>query len=92
MTLQFLNDIVNDIFIDKKFDNNVIIASLICESACKLINRITYSCLLISSLTDSALRAHVLCWSLFWYAILCVLRLSKLAIILTKKRELVALL
>ena len=32
----------------------------------------------------------VLCWSLFWYALLYVL--SSLAIILTRKRELVALL
>ena len=32
----------------------------------------------------------VLCWSLFWYALLYVL--SSFAIILTRKRELVALL
>ena len=32
----------------------------------------------------------VLCWSLFWYTLLCVL--SSFAIILTRKRELVALL
>ena len=32
----------------------------------------------------------VLCWSLFWYALLCVL--SRFAIILKRKRELVALL
>ena len=32
----------------------------------------------------------VLCWSLFWYALFCVL--SSFAIILTRKRELVALL
>ena len=32
----------------------------------------------------------VLCWSLFWYALLCVLYSS--AIILMRKRELVALL
>ena len=32
----------------------------------------------------------VLCWSLFWYALLHVL--SSIAIILTRKRELVALL
>ena len=33
---------------------------------------------------------QVLCWSLFWYSLVCVL--SSFAIILTKKRELVALL
>ena len=32
----------------------------------------------------------VWCWSLFWYALLCVF--SSFAIILTRKRELVALL
>ena len=32
----------------------------------------------------------VLCWSLFWYALLCVL--SSFVIIMTRKRELVALL
>ena len=31
----------------------------------------------------------VLCWSLFWYSLLCVL--SSFAIILTRKKELVAL-
>ena len=36
------------------------------------------------------LFVDVLCWSLFWYALLCVL--SSFAIILTGKRELVALL
>ena len=33
---------------------------------------------------------ELLCWSLFWYALLCVL--SSFAIILAKKRELVVLL
>ena len=32
----------------------------------------------------------ILCWSLFWYALLCVF--SNFPIILTRKRELVALL
>ena len=36
------------------------------------------------------LFAGVLCWSLFWYALLYVL--SSFAIILTRKKELVALL
>ena len=44
---------------DKKIDNYVIIASLSSESACKLINGIPGSRLLISSLPGSALRTHV---------------------------------
>ena len=44
---------------DTKTDNYVIIASLNSESACKLINRIPGSRLLISSLPGSALRTHV---------------------------------
>ena len=42
-----------------KLDNDSIIASLISESTCKLINRIPGSRLLISSLPGSALRMHV---------------------------------
>ena len=41
-----------------KFDNNVVIASLNSESACKLIKRIPGWRLLISSLPGSALRTH----------------------------------
>ena len=48
--LQFLNDIVNDIESTQKLVNDIIIASLKSESACKLINRIPGLPLLISSL------------------------------------------
>ena len=51
MTLHFLNDIA--------IDADVIIASLKRKTMGKLINRIPGSCLLISSLPDSALRTHV---------------------------------
>ena len=44
---------------DKKIDNYVTKASLNSESACKLINRIPGSRLLISSLPGWALRTHV---------------------------------
>ena len=54
ITLHFLNDIVN-----MKIDDCVIIASLISESACKLINRIPGLRLLIPCLPGSALRTHV---------------------------------
>ena len=59
MTLHFLNDVVNDIQSTQKIHNYVIIASLNSESACKLINRIPGSRLLISSVPGSALRMHV---------------------------------
>ena len=52
MTLHFLNDVVNDI--ESTLDNDVIIPSLKTESTSKLINRITCSRLLISSLPGSA--------------------------------------
>ena len=42
-----------------KIHKYVIIASCSCESACKLINRIPGSRLLISILPGSALRTHV---------------------------------
>ena len=58
MTLHFLNDVVNDIF-DAKLYNDVIIASLKSESVGKLINRIQGLHLLMSSLPGSALRMHV---------------------------------
>ena len=45
--------------IQHKFENYVIIASLNSETMGKLINRITGSRLLVSSLPGSALRAHV---------------------------------
>ena len=51
MMLHFLNNIINDI--------DAIIASLNSQSVCKLINRIPGLCLLISSLSGSALRMHV---------------------------------
>ena len=57
MTLHFLNEVVNDV--DTKIDNYFIIASLKSEPTCKLINRITGLCLLISSLPGSASRMHV---------------------------------
>ena len=46
--------------------------------------------LLIYCLLHSPLFVRVLCLSLFWYALLCVI--SIFAIILKRKRELVALL
>ena len=46
-------------WIDTKLGNYVIIASLYSESACKLINRIPGSRLVISSLLSSASRTHV---------------------------------
>ena len=54
MTLHFLNDVANT-----KIENYVIIASLKNETMGKLINRITGSRLLISSLPSSALRTLV---------------------------------
>ena len=63
MTLHFLNNVVNDVQIDKKINNYVIIASLKSESLGKLINRIAGSRLLISSLPDSALRTHKRLWT-----------------------------
>ena len=59
LTLHFLNDVVNDIESTQKIYKYVIITSLNSESACKLINRIPGSRLLISSLPGSALRTHV---------------------------------
>ena len=56
--LHFLNDVANDAELTQKIDHYVIIASLNSELACKLINRIPGSCLLISSLLGSALRTH----------------------------------
>ena len=54
MTLHFMNDVAND-----AESTHVIIASLKSETMGKLINRITGSRLLISSLPGSALRTHV---------------------------------
>ena len=59
MTLHFLSDIANDTESTQKIKNYIIIASLKNETIGKLINRIPYSCLLISSLPGSALRMHV---------------------------------
>ena len=57
MPLHFLNDVVNNK--KKKRYKYVIIASLDSEYACKLINRIQGSRLLISSLPGLALRTRV---------------------------------
>ena len=46
--------------------------------------------LLIKRLMYLPLFVDVLCWSLFWYALLCVL--SSFAVITKRKNELVALL
>ena len=59
MTLHLLNEVINDIESTQKIYKYIIIASLNSESACKLINRIPGSCLLISSLPGLALRTHV---------------------------------
>ena len=59
MTVHFLNDIANDAESTLKSKITVIIASLKSETMGKLINRIPSSCLLISSLSGSALRMHV---------------------------------
>ena len=57
--LHFLTDFANDAESTQKLKKYVIIASLKSETRGKLINRIPGSCLLISSLPGSALRAHV---------------------------------
>ena len=59
MTLHFLNDVANDAESTQKIENYVIIASLKSETIGKMINRISGSHLLISSLPGSALRMHV---------------------------------
>ena len=59
MTLHFLNDVANDAESTQKSKYIVIIASLKRETMGKLINRITGSRCLISSLPGSALRTHV---------------------------------
>ena len=59
MTLHFLNYVANDAESTQKIEKYVIIASLKSETMGKLINRITGSRLLISSLPGSALRTHV---------------------------------
>ena len=51
MALHFLNDVVYEAVSTQK--------SMTSETMGKLINRIPGSCLLISSLPDSALRMHV---------------------------------
>ena len=48
------------------------------------------SVVVYSLFMNLTLFVGVLCWSLFWYSLLCVL--SSFAIILSRKRELVALL
>ena len=67
MTLHFLNDVAND---GSKLTKKAIIMSLFdglsSESACKRINRIPGSRLLISCLPGSALRTHVESQSLAW--------------------------
>ena len=57
MTMRFLNDVVNDI--ESTLNNDVIIAKLKSESACKLISIIQGSRLLISSLPGPATRMHI---------------------------------
>ena len=59
MTLHSLNDVTYDDESTTKIENYVISASLKSETVGKLINRITGSRLLISSLPGSALRTHV---------------------------------
>ena len=59
MTLHFLNDVANDAELIQKIENYVIITSLKSETIGKLINRISGSRILISSLPGSALRMHV---------------------------------
>ena len=54
-----------------------------------LLTRLAVLLFMIYCLMYVPLFAWVLCWSLFWYAILLS---SRFAIILTRKRELVALL
>ena len=54
-----LYDVVIDLEFDTKIDNYVVIACLKCEPTCKLIKRITGSCLFISRLPGLALRPHV---------------------------------
>ena len=57
--LHLLNNVANDTESLQKVENYVIIASLKSETVGKLINRIPGLCLLISSLSGSALRTHV---------------------------------
>ena len=59
MMLHLLNNVANDTESLQKVENYVIIASLKSETVGKLINRIPGLCLLISSLSGSALRTHV---------------------------------
>ena len=59
MTVHFLNDVANDAESTLKSKITVIITSLKSETMGKLINRIPSLCLLISSLSGSALRMHV---------------------------------
>ena len=55
----FFNDVTNDAESTQRSKNYVIVASLKSETVGKLINRILGECLLISSLSGSALRMHV---------------------------------
>ena len=59
MMLHLLNDVPNDAESTQKIENYVIIASLKRETMGKLINRISGSRLLISSLPGLALRTRV---------------------------------
>ena len=59
MTLHFLNDVANGAELTKKIKNYVIIASLKSKTRGKLINIISGSRILISSLPGSTLRTHV---------------------------------
>ena len=54
MTSQLLNGVANDVEINMKMDNYVLITNLKREQTCELTNRIPGSCLLISILPGSA--------------------------------------
>ena len=59
MTLHLLNDVAYDAELTQKKKKYVIIASLKSETMDKLMDRVPVWCLLISSLSGSALRTHV---------------------------------
>ena len=60
MTLHFLNDVANDAESTLKINHYIIFASFnLVSQLGKLINRIPDLRLLISSLSDSALKTHV---------------------------------
>ena len=59
MAVHFFNDVAKDVQPNTTIENYVAISSLKSETMGKLINRISDSHLLISSLPGSALRRHV---------------------------------